>query len=130
MADSTETLSDREGNLTDASTDASKKLKVLGKELTSAQKASAARYFKNTATAIENLRHGTVSVHEAFAAYNKEAEKAVKANEEYTAASAKMAAGTEVASSEVENLAEYLGNMDPTALLQNWDQVGPLIASA
>lgn len=98
--------------------------------MNSAQRASAARYFKNTAAAIENLRHGTVSANEAFAAYNKEAEKAVKANEEYTAASAKMAAGTEVASSEVENLAEYLGNMDPTALLQNWDHVGPLIASA
>lgn len=130
LSDSAVTLADREDGLSDSSTDASKKLKTLGKELNSAQKASAARYFKNTATAIENLRHGTVSANEAFAAYNKEAEKAVKANEEYTAVSAKMAAGTEVASSEVENLAEYLGNMDPTALLQNWDQVGSLIASA
>ena len=38
--------------------------------------------------------------------------------------------GTTVATSEIENLASYLGNLDPAALLQNWDQVGPMISGA
>ena len=76
------------------------------------------------------MKHGAVSVSDAFGAYNKEAAKAVKANKEYEAASKKIAAGSTVAASEVENLASYLGNLDPGTMLQNWDQVGPMISGA
>lgn len=33
-------------------------------------------------------------------------------------------------SSDVENLAEYLGFLDPQYLLDNWDQVGPMMSNA
>lgn len=127
------TISDLEGdqdNLSDSARAAAKKVTALGKELGSAQKSANARYFKSTASAIEDLKNGAISVSDAFGAYNKEAAKAVKANEEYSAASKKIAAGTTVATSEIENLASYLGNLDPAALLQNWDQVGPMISGA
>ena len=127
------TFSDLEGdqdNLSDSARAAAKKVTALGKELGSAQKSANARYFKSTASAIEDLKNGAISVSDAFGAYNKEAAKAVKANEEYSAASKKIAAGTTVATSEIENLASYLGNLDPAALLQNWDQVGPMISGA
>ena len=39
-------------------------------------------------------------------------------------------AGTKVAASEIDTLAEYLGNIDPQILLANWDQVGPMLSSA
>lgn len=76
------------------------------------------------------MQNGAISVSDAFGVYNKEAAKAVKANEEYTAASKKIAAGTTVAASEIENLASYLGNLNPNTLLESWDQVGPLLSSA
>lgn len=41
-----------------------------------------------------------------------------------------MAAGTKVAASEIDTLAEYLGNINPQILLANWDQVGPMLSSA
>lgn len=123
-------LESDEAGLSEGSRDATRKLSALGKELGEAQKTANAKYFKSTASAIEDLKHGATSVSDAFGVYNKEAAKAVKANEEYTAASKKIAAGTTVATSEIENLASYLGNLDPAALLQNWDQVGPLISGA
>ena len=130
LSDRVEGLKSDEAELSEGSRDATRKLSALGKELGDAQKTANAKYFKSTASAIEDLKHGATSVSDAFGVYNKEAAKAVKANEEYTAASKKIAAGTTVATSEIENLASYLGNLDPAALLQNWDQVGPLISGA
>lgn len=123
-------LAEGEDALSDSSQTVEKKMAALGSELNAAKKSSSAKYFKNTAKAIEELKHGAVSVSDAFGTYNKEAETAVKANEEYQAASKKMAAGTKVAASEIDTLAEYLGNIDPQILLANWDQVGPMLASA
>ena len=123
-------LAEGEDALSDSSQTAEKKMAALGSELNAAKKSSSAKYFKNTAKAIEELKHGAVSVSDAFGTYNKEAETAVKANEEYQAASKKMAAGTKVAASEIDTLAEYLGNIDPQILLANWDQVGPMLSSA
>ena len=123
-------LAEGEDALSDSSQTAEKKMSALGTELNAAKKSSSAKYFKNTAKAIEKLKHGAVSVSDAFGTYNKEAETAVKANEEYQAASKKMAAGTKVAASEIDTLAEYLGNIDPQILLANWDQVGPMLSSA
>ncbi len=100
LADGVSDLEGAEDDLSDASKAAQKRVAALGKELKSAQKSANARYFKNTAKSIEDLRHGTKSVTEAFSDYNAEAEKAVKANEEYQAASKKMAAGTEVTAEE------------------------------
>ena len=123
-------LAEGEDALSDSSQTAEKKMAALGTELNAAKKSSSAKYFKNTAKAIEELKHGAISVSDAFGTYNKEAETAVKANEEYQAASKKMAAGTKVAASEIDTLAEYLGNIDPQILLANWDQVGPMLSSA
>ena len=93
----------------------------MGEELTDAQSSSEARYFKGTARAIEDLKNGAISVTDAFGDYNAEAEKAVEANEQYQAASKKMSAGTKVAVDEIDTLAAYLGNIDPSILLANWD---------
>ena len=123
-------LAEGEDALSDSSQTAEKKMAALGSELNAAKKSSSAKYFKSTAKAIEELKHGAVSVSDAFGTYNKEAETAVKANEEYQAASKKMATGTKVAASEIDTLAEYLGNIDPQILLANWDQVGPMLSSA
>ena len=123
-------LAEGEDALAESSQTAEKKMAALGTELNAAKKSSSAKYFKNTAKAIEELKHGAVSVSDAFGTYNKEEETAVKANEEYQAASKKMAAGTKVAASEIDTLSEYLGNINPQILLANWDQVGPMLASA
>lgn len=123
-------LAKGEDALSDSSQTAEKKMAALGSELNAAKKSSSAKYFKSTAKAIEELKHGAVSVSDAFGTYNKEAETAVKANEEYQTASKKMAAGTKVAASEIDTLAEYLGNINPQVLLANWDQVGPMLSSA
>lgn len=123
-------LAEGEDALSDSSQTVEKKMAALGSELNAAKKSSSAKYFNNTAKAIEELKHGAISVSDAFGTYNKEAETAVKANEEYQAASKKMAAGTKVAASEIDTLAEYLGNINPQILLANWDQVGPMLSSA
>lgn len=100
-------LEDAEGSLSDESSGARRSVEALGKELDGAQRTSNAKYFKNTARAIEDLRHGTISVTDAFGDYNKEVDKAVQANEQYQAASKKMANGTQVATDEIDVLAEY-----------------------
>lgn len=123
-------LENAEGGLSDSSKATEKKIEALGKELDVAQKNASARYFKNTTRAIEDLKHGTISAADAFGDYNAEAEKAVEANEEYQKASKKMAAGTKVTVDEIDTLAQFLGNIDPSILLANWDQVGPMISSA
>ena len=130
FAGSLKELEGEQDGLSYSSRAAAKKVTALGKELSEAQKSAGARYFKSTASAIEELKNGATSVSDAFGTYNKEAEKAVKANEEYIAASKKIATGTTVATDEIETLASYLGNLDPAALLQNWDQVGPMISGA
>ncbi len=106
-------LENAEGELSDSSKATEKKIEALGKELTSAEKSANARYFKKTASAIEDLKHGAVSASDAFGVYHQEAEKAVKANEQYQATAKKMTKGTKVAADEIDVLAEYLGNIDP-----------------
>lgn len=123
-------LESAEGGLSDASKAAEKKVEALGKELGSARQTASARYFKNTARAIEDLKHGAIDASEAFGDYNKEAEAAVEANEQYEKASKRMASGAKVTADEVDTLAQYLGNLDPQWLLDNWDQVGPMMAAA
>lgn len=107
-----------------------KRIEILGKELDSAQKGANARYFTQTARAIEDLKDGAIDVTDAFGKYNAEADAAVKANEQYQKAAEKMANHTQVAADEIDVLAEYLGNIDPNVLLQNWDMVGPMITAA
>ncbi len=123
-------LENAEGGLSDSSKATEKKIEALGKEVGVAQKNASARYFKNTARAIEDLKHGTISAADAFGDYNAEADKAIEANEEYQKASKKMAAGTKVTADEIDTLAQFLGNIDPSILLANWDQVGPMISAA
>lgn len=130
LGEGIEGLEDAEGELSDVSRAAGKRIAALGEELEEAQSSANSRYFKNTARAIEDLRHGAIDVTDAFEAYNKEAEQAVEANEQYQKASKKMAAGTQVAVDEIDVLAEYLGNIDPAILLANWDQVGPMLSGA
>ena len=77
-------LAEGEDALSDSSQTVEKKMAALGSELNAAKKSSSAKYFNNTAKAIEELKHGAISVSDAFGTYNKEAETAVKANEEYT----------------------------------------------
>ena len=123
-------LEEAEGELSDASKAAGKRMAALGKELDAAQKNAGARYFKSTARAIEDLKHGTISAADAFGDYNAEAERAIAANEQYQKASKKMASGTKVTADEIDTLAQYLGNIDPNVLLANWDMVGPMISNA
>jgi len=128
-----ETMADletTEEDMAGASRDADKQIGKLGKELRSAQSSASSLYFKNTSRAIEELRNGTIDAAEAFDDYNKEAEAAVEANEQYQKANKKMASGMEVTADEIDVLASYLGNIDPNILLANWDMVGPMIASA
>ena len=128
-----ETMADletTEEDMAGASRDADKQIGKLGKELRNAQSSASSRYFKNTSRAIEELRNGTIDAAEAFDDYNKEAEAAAEANEQYQKANKKMASGMEVTADEIDVLASYLGNIDPNILLANWDMVGPMIASA
>lgn len=113
-----------------ASKDAGRRIEALGRELEGAQKSANSRYFKQTARAIEDLKDGAVSVADAFGEYNDEADAAIRANEQYQKVSQKMANGTQAAADEIDVLAEYLGNIDPNVLLQNWDMVGPMISAA
>lgn len=121
LADGMDDLQRAEKDISDASRETGKRISALGEELTDAQSSSEARYFKGTARAIEDLKNGAISVTDAFGDYNAEAEKAVEANEQYQAASKKMSAGTKVAVDEIDTLAAYLGNIDPSILLANWD---------
>ena len=123
-------LENTEAEMADVSKDADRQIGKLEKELASAQRNASSRYFKNTASAIEGLRDGTVSAAEAFEDYYAEAEKAADANVEYQKASKKMASGLNVTTDEIENLASYLGGIDPNVLLANWDMVGPMISAA
>ena len=125
-----EALEESQEDVGGASKAAGKRIEALGKELDGAQKSANSRYFKQTARAIEDLKDGAISVAEAFGEYNDEADAAIEANEQYQKASKKMASGTKVAVDEIDVLAEYLGNIDPSVLLANWDMVGPMMASA
>lgn len=95
------------------------------RELKKAQKASKAKYFKDTTKAIEDLEDGTINVSEAMETYADDMKAANKAVEEYEAACDKMSEGTQLAAEDIENLAEYMGGVDPGWLIDNWDQVGP-----
>ena len=125
-----EALEESQEDVDSDSKAAGKRIEALGKELDGAQKSANSRYFKQTARAIEDLKDGAISVAEAFGEYNDEADAAIEANEQYQKASKKIASGTKVAVDEIDVLAEYLGNIDPSVLLANWDMVGPMMASA
>ena len=71
-----------------------------------------------------------MKVADAYADFNKEAETAVEAQAEFKTASLNMSKGIAVATDDVKNLAKYLGDLDPQWLLDNWDQVGPLLSAA
>lgn len=104
--------------------------KALGKELDSAVFKASSRYFTNTAKAIDALRTNTMLAVDSYAAFYKEAERAVAAQSEYLTATDKMADGQKLAAEDVSNLAAFLGFITPDNLLQSWDQVGPMLASS
>ena len=110
--------------------DTSTSAETLGKKLQGITKNNAAKYFSNTAKAAKNLAENTGKVSDSYAAFYGEAEKAIKAQDEYLTALDAMADGTKVASKDVQTLADFLGFVTPDALLQNWDQVGPMLDSA
>lgn len=112
-----------EGDLTDET-------KNLQDQLTGAKWRASVRTFDNTAKAISGLERYTTSVADAYAEFNKEAEQAVTAQSEYLTALDKTADGVEVTTDDVKNLAEFLGFATPDALLQSWDQVGPMLEAA
>lgn len=102
----------------------------VDKEFSKIQRNSNIKYFKDTAKSLDKLEKGTVNVADAYADFYKESEKAVTAQSEYLTALDAMADGSEVAADDVKNLADFLGFLTPDALLENWDQVGPLLSSA
>ena len=102
----------------------------VNRELKSITKNNATRYFKNTAQSISGLTNNATKAADAYASFYSEAEKAVTAQSEYLTATDKLADGVELASDDVETLSEFLGFVTPDALLQNWDQVGPMLAAA
>ena len=112
-----------EGDLTDET-------KNLQDQLAGAKWRASVRTFDNTAKAISGLERYTTSVADAYAEFNKEAEQAVTAQSEYLTALDKTADGVKLTSDDVKTLADYLGFATPDALLQSWDQVGPMLAGA
>lgn len=114
----------------EGSEEAIKATEILGREFKKAQKSVSTKNFKNTAKAIADLEDGTINAYEAMEIYSKDMETAAKANDEYNAACQSMANGTEVAAEDIETLADYLGVIDPSWLLSNWDKVGPMLSSA
>ena len=103
---------------------------ALQKELSSGKFNASTRYFTNTAKAIQSLTKYETTAADAMATFNSEAENAVKAQAEYREASVKLSKGTEVAAEDVQNLATFLGFITPDALLDSWDQVGPMLSAA
>lgn len=109
---------------------AGKAAERFAEELRMAQKAANAKYFKDTYAAIGEMKSNTIDAAEAWERYYQEATSAAEANDEFEAAQKKISSGVEVEAEEIENLAEYLGFLDPEMLLANWDSVGPMIADA
>lgn len=110
--------------------EAGKAAERFAEELRMAQKAANAKYFKDTYAAIGEMKSNTIDAAEAWERYYQEATSAAEANDEFEAAQKKISSGMEVEAEEIENLAEYLGFLDPEMLLANWDSVGPMIADA
>lgn len=113
-----------------ATGDASEEQAELSKQLANAKWQASIRTFTETATAIKGLGNYTVTATDAYAKFYSEAEKAVKAQDEYEKATQKSAEGTEVIADDVKELASFLGYVTPDALLQDWDQVGPRLSQA
>ena len=109
---------------------ASKEQAELSKQLANAKWQASIRTFTETATAIKGLGNYTVTATDAYAKFYSEAEKAVKAQDEYEKATQKSADGTELIADDVKELASFLGYVTPDALLQDWDQVGPRLSQA
>lgn len=95
--------------------------KDLNKELDKAKKYAGSTYFKGTQDAIKKLREGTISATDAFETFNKEADKVAKAGEEITTVNSKMSKGTEVTTSDVNDLASVL-NKSAEEILSNWPE--------
>lgn len=121
-------LNNEQGDSTEKQTKAAKAAEKLTKELNAIKKIQGAKYFKDTAKAVHDLGNGTISVSEAVDAFTKEEEKAVKANQEFLDVTKQMGEGAEVTASDVSTLADVLG-WTPDAIINNWEQVGPLIES-
>ena len=102
----------------------------LRKELGSAIFTSSARTFTNTAKAVDQLYNHEINAADAMAAFNKESELAAKAQYEFDTATENMKNNVAVTSDQVENLAEFIGYINPDVMLGNWDQVGPMLANA
>lgn len=113
-----------------AAEDSTEEFEELRKEIGSAVFTSSAKHFQNTAKAIDQLKNYEINAADAMAAFNKEAELAAKAQAEFKAANTNFANGVEVASEDVKNLANFLGYINPDVMLDNWDQVGPMISNA
>ena len=92
-----------------------------------ARKVQSAKYFKDTAKALSDLRMGTKSATQVAKAFRDEEEKVTEAQLEYLEASQKMAEGTEVTADEVKKLADVLGWATPESLLKSWDMVQPMM---
>lgn len=112
------------------SEEAKKALAGLNRELSNATKNNAVKYFNDTVKAIDGLNKGTMKVSDAYVDFNKEAKKAIEAQAEFDAANLNFAEGVEVSASDVKNLASYLGDLDPQWILDNWEEVGPMLSSA
>ena len=123
LAQAIRKVSDETGDLAEETED-------LSKELSNARWKTGIKTFTNTAKAVGELERYTMNASDAYAAFYSEAEKAITAQSEYLTATDKMADGVEVASDDVKTLADFLGFATPDALLQSWDQVGPMLASA
>ena len=112
-------IASQEGNVEDHTA-------ALARELKNAQKQANAKYFKDTAKALNDLRTGTKSATQVAKAFRDEEEKVTEAQLEYLEATQKKAKGIEVTADEVKKLADVLG-WTPESLLKNWDMVQPML---
>lgn len=124
------TANDGVEDLENSSQDTQKAMNELRSELDKVTKSTNSKYFDNTEKAITGLRNGTMSLGDAYAQLNGDIKSADKAIEQYNNGVATMAAGTELAESDVNALASYLGDLDPQWILDNWSQVGPMLSAA
>lgn len=105
-------------------------VKEFQDELDAASFKRNAKYFTATANAADKLKAHTLGAADAYASFYSEAEKAIAAQGEYLTALDKTADGAKVTTDDVETLAKFLGFVTPDALLQSWDQVGPMLTNA
>ena len=91
----------------------------MSKALTNAQKSANAKYFKETYTAIDNLKKGTTNVTKAYETFNKQVDKYKKAAEEVVNVNKKISTSEERTEDDVKNLASVLG-IPAEQILADW----------